>query len=145
MQTKRFAELTIRELHDILRLRSEVFVAEQGCAYADVDGRDAEPGTRHHWIERDGTIVAYARTLEEPGGAIRIGRVVTAATARRSGLAAELIRHLTTGLTGEVVLDAQSHLTGWYERAGYQVSGASFVEDGIPHVPMRRLGSKPSG
>lgn len=142
MHSRRFDELTARELHDILRLRSQVFVAEQGCAYADVDGRDPEPGTRHHWIERDGAVLAYARTLTEPDGAIRIGRVATAAPARRAGLAAALVRELTAELPGEVVLDAQSHLVGWYERVGYEVAGEGFVEDGIPHVPMRRVVSR---
>jgi ElaA protein len=36
------------------------------------------------------------------------------------------------------VLDAQTHLTGWYGRFGFTVAGAGFVEDGIPHTPMRR-------
>ena len=36
------------------------------------------------------------------------------------------------------VLDAQSYLAHWYARFGYEASGPEFVEDGIPHVPMRR-------
>jgi ElaA protein len=36
------------------------------------------------------------------------------------------------------VLDAQSPLAGWYATFGYEQSGDEFVEDGIPHVPMRR-------
>ena len=39
--------------------------------------------------------------------------------------------------TGPVVLDAQSHLEEWYARFGFGRDGAEFVEDGIPHVPMR--------
>jgi len=35
-------------------------------------------------------------------------------------------------------LDAQSYLAHWYTRFGYEASGPEFVEDGIPHVPMRR-------
>lgn len=138
MQSKRFDELTTVELHDILRLRCDVFVVEQACIYPDVDGRDTEPGTRHHWIEHDGELVAYGRTLLEADGSTRIGRVVTARTARKQGLAAALVRELTAALEGEVVLDAQSHLVRWYERMGYEVTGEAFVDDGIPHVPMRR-------
>jgi hypothetical protein len=37
----------------------------------------------------------------------------------------------------DVVLDAQSYLQGWYEKFGFVRSGAEFIEDGIPHVPMR--------
>ncbi|GAA4747343.1 hypothetical protein GCM10023217_16580 [Gordonia alkaliphila] len=36
------------------------------------------------------------------------------------------------------VLDAQSHLVGMYARFGYRPDGPEFVEDGIPHTPMRR-------
>ncbi len=138
MESRRFAELTTRELHDLLRLRCDVFIVEQGCAYPDIDGRDTESGTQHHWIERNGAMMAYARTLRQPDGATRIGRVLTAPTVRRQGLAAVLMDELTEILPGDVVLDAQSHLTNWYERLGYEVAGDAFVEDGIPHVPMRR-------
>ena len=35
-------------------------------------------------------------------------------------------------------LEAQAHLTGFYSRFGYEVAGAGYLEDGIPHVPMKR-------
>ena len=35
-------------------------------------------------------------------------------------------------------IDAQSALTGWYRRFGFEVSGEPFDEDGIPHLPMTR-------
>lgn len=140
MQSRRFSELATTELHDILRLRCEVFVVEQSCAYADIDGRDVEPGTGHHWIEHDGEIVAYARTLAEADGSTRIGRVLTAPAARGHGHAGELMRALHQLVDGKVVLDAQSQLVDWYEHLGYETTGDEFVEDGIPHVPMRRGG-----
>jgi ElaA protein len=36
------------------------------------------------------------------------------------------------------VLDAQSPLAGWYESFGFSVTGPEFLDDGIPHLPMRR-------
>ena len=39
---------------------------------------------------------------------------------------------------GTVVLDAQSHHTSLYERHGFVVDGPEFLDDGIPHTPMRR-------
>ena len=137
--SKRFGELTTREFHDLVRLRLDVFVVEQACPYPELDGRDVEPGTLHHWtIGDDGATTCYARTLVD-GEAIRIGRVVTAAEARGRGLAALLLSHLIERFDGRVlVLDAQSHLAEWYGRFGFERAGAEFVEDGIPHVPMRR-------
>ena len=132
---KAFAELTTKELYDILRLRSEVFVVEQECAYLDPDGRDDEPGTRHVWV---GTPVdAYLRVLDD-GAARRIGRVVTRPSARSVGLAAQLMKHVLAHVASPWTLDAQSYLTAWYARFGFVQSGPEFVEDGIPHTPMRR-------
>ena len=37
-----------------------------------------------------------------------------------------------------VVMDAQSALRAWYERFGFEVTGSEFLDDGIPHLPMRR-------
>ena len=134
--SRAFSDLTATELHEALRLRSDVFVVEQQCAYPDVDGRDTEPETRHHWISLEGAVAVYARTLADPDGATRIGRVVTAPRFRGDGLAAQMVEYITGTTTDRIVLDAQSHLVGWYERLGFAVSGPEFVEDGIPHVPM---------
>lgn len=133
-----FDELTTRELHDLLRLRVDVFVVEQACAYHELDGRDVEEGTRHVWIAEDDLPIAYLRTLAEPDGATRIGRVVTAPAGRGRGLAARLVEHIGETVSGTIVLDAQSYLVDWYRGLGYEPCGDEFVEDGIPHVPMRR-------
>lgn len=135
--SRTFGELSVEELHDILALRSEVFVVEQECVYLDVDGRDTEPGTGHHWLERDGRISAYARTLAEPDGRTRIGRVVTHPDERGTGRARLLMEHLLTAIPGSLVLDAQTYLVRWYESLEFEVAGPEFDDDGIPHVPMR--------
>ncbi|GJM37374.1 MAG: ElaA protein [Acidimicrobiales bacterium] len=132
-----FAELTTTELHDLLRLRVDVFVVEQACAYPELDGRDAETTTRHIWSADDDGPTAYVRLLDD-GEARRIGRVATRADARGNGLAGELVDHVIVSSSGPWVLDAQSHLSEWYAGRGFVVSGPEYVEDGIPHVPMRR-------
>jgi ElaA protein len=133
----RFADLNASEFHDIVRLRVDVFVVEQACPYPELDGRDREPATRHIWVEELDRISAYVRVLDE-GDTRRIGRVVTAERARGAGLAGRLVDHAVTATDGPWVLDAQSQLRAWYEDRGFVVTGKEFVEDGIPHVPMRR-------
>ena len=136
-------ELPASALYGILRLRAEVFVVEQDCAYLDPDGRDLEPSTRHLWIEDGGTVVAALRVLQEEDGAASIGRVVTAPSHRSRGLAAQLLRTaLATTTARPVRINAQSHLARWYGGFGFEVSGEEFVEDGIPHVPMALLGGR---
>ena len=138
--TAAFDELDARTLYAILRLRAEVFVVEQSSAYLDPDGRDLEPETRHCWIPAGDGIGAYLRLVAEPGGERRIGRVATARPRRSHGYANELVRHALNLAGGAVVLDAQTHLVGWYETLGFTVDGPDFILDGIPHTPMRRDG-----
>jgi ElaA protein len=140
VHSARFADLDATTAYRLWALRSAVFVVEQDCPYLDLDGRDLEPTTRHLWVEQDGVPVAVLRLLFD-GDAVRIGRVATAPTARGRGLAAQLVG-AAIELAGEraVVLDAQSHLVDWYAALGFTPSGPGFVEDGIPHTPMRRPG-----
>ena len=79
------------------------------------------------------------RVLAEPDGSLRIGRVVTDPAHRGSRLAGRLLDLTLDGVTRTVVLDAQSHLTHIYERRGFTRDGEEFLDDGIPHTPMRRL------
>ncbi|MCW2495475.1 GNAT family N-acetyltransferase [Jatrophihabitans sp.] len=133
------AEIDPVTLYKILRLRSDVFVVEQECVYLDLDGRDLEPSARQVWAEEDDEVLAGLRLLVDADGSARIGRVVTAPSARGAGHAAALMqRALELSVGVPVVLEAQSHLAGWYARFGFEVSGPDYVEDGIPHTPMRR-------
>ncbi|MBU2662387.1 GNAT family N-acetyltransferase [Actinoplanes bogorensis] len=138
LRTATFRDLETTTLYAILRLRSDVFVVEQECVYADLDGRDDEPGTRHLWFTRDGEIRAYVRILDD-GDTLRIGRVVTAKSARGAGLAARLMDEALT-IVGDrpSVLDAQAYLVDFYAKFGYQQTGPEYIEDGIPHIPMAR-------
>jgi ElaA protein len=137
-----FEQLPVRLAYDAWRLRQEVFVLEQACLYADLDGRDAEPGTRHVLLSLEGELVGYARVLDD-GAEWRIGRVVLRRDARGRGLSDELVRAALADCAGRdagrpVVLDAQSPLAGWYAQHGFVVDGPEFLEDDIPHTPMRR-------
>jgi predicted GNAT family N-acyltransferase len=128
LRRARFAELTPFEVYGLCRLRVDVFVVEQACPYPELDGRDPEPGTVHLWLESDGEPASTIRVLDE-GATRAIGRVATA-------------RLMTEGIAlceeFPITLGAQAHLKGWYEQFGFRRSGPGYVEDGIPHVPMRR-------
>ncbi len=137
MQVAAFADLDVRTSYLLWKLRTDVFVVEQRCAYAELDGRDLEPDTRHVWVERDDAPVAYLRVLAEPDRSRRIGRVCVATHARGAGLAHRLMERALREVAGRrCVLDAQAHLAGWYARFGFAVTGPEFLDDGIPHVPM---------
>ena len=140
LRDETYVALDTRTLYALLKLRADVFVVEQACAYPDLDDLDHEPGTRHVWWDEGSGPLAYLRVLAQEDGSRRIGRVVTATTARRRGLAERLIRHVIdddTAIGVPVVLDAQAHLEEWYRRLGFETTGPVFIEDGIAHVPMQ--------
>ncbi len=138
LRQARFAELSPFEVYGRCRLRVDVFVVEQECPYPELDGRDLEPATVHLWLESGEEIAATIRVLDD-GASRAIGRVATAAGFRGQGLAARLMEE-GIRLCGDapITLGAQAHLESWYERFGFRRSGPGYVEDGIPHVPMRR-------
>lgn len=144
------ADLTPDQLYRVLKLRVDVFVVEQNCPYPELDGRDLEPGARHLWLEADGPpsaepaigapqALAYLRLLEEPGGGFRIGRVCTARAARGRGYSRRLMEAALVEVgRADCVLDAQTYVADFYASFGFEPQGAEFIEDGIPHVRMRR-------
>jgi ElaA protein len=138
LTTVPFDALDARTAYDVWRLRQAVFVVEQECPYPDLDGRDPEPGTRHVLMrDDDQVLIGYARVLDDRT-AWRIGRVVLTPAARGRGLAdALMVAALAVCPDRDVVLDAQSPLRGWYAGLGFVVDGDEFLEDGIPHTPMR--------
>ncbi len=132
----RFDDLTPLELHDVLRLRAEVFVVEQRCAFQDVDGRD--PGALHVLGREGGELVAYARIVETPSGP-QITRVVTSAAVRGTGRGHELMRACLERIGPRASwLNAQDRLRVFYASHGFEPRGDVFLEDDIPHVRMER-------
>ncbi|MGK0359536.1 MAG: ElaA protein [Bradymonadia bacterium] len=139
----RFSGLDAPALYRVVALREAVFVVEQNCAYLDCDGLDLQAWHLLGW--RGATLVAYLRVL--PPDLVypdkqAIGRVVVAPQARGTGLGADLMREgirRAEALGPEPIkISAQAYLEDWYGRLGFVTSGAGYLEDGIPHLPMIR-------
>lgn len=139
VRAARLTELDPVTLYALLRLRVDVFVVEQECAYPELDGVDVEPSTEHLWIEVDGAPVATLRTLVDGAGTHHLGRVATRVEHRGRGYAAALVQEALARIGPHPVqIAAQAHLEGWYERFGFHRDGEDYLEDGIPHLPMIR-------
>lgn len=141
---KKFEELTVTELYEILRLRTEVFVVEQDCVFQDMDNKDQHC---YHLLGRKGDpLAAYSRIV--PTGisyadAPSIGRVVTSPQARGEGLGRELMIQSINDLFrvyGEstIRIGAQLYLKKFYESLGFAQSSDIYDEDGIDHIEMTR-------
>lgn len=136
---KTFSELTIEELYELLRVRSEVFVVEQNCPYQDMDNDDQ--ASIHIWITVDSKIVALCRVC--PAGIhmneISIGRVVT--TERNKGYGKEImLLAIETAKeyfnAHQIDIEAQEYAREFYEKVGFRQSSDIFMLDGIPHIKM---------
>lgn len=142
---KHHSDLGKEQLYAVLKLRSDVFVVEQKCAYPDLDGQDLEGDTHHLMGWEDDQLMAYLRLLdpESQGGDVVIGRVITAPAGRGKGLGHAMMEQALKQAEKHwpqvpIFLSAQAHLQGYYGKYGFDVAGEEYLEDGIPHIGMRR-------
>ena len=140
---KAFNALTVDELYDLLRLRSEIFVVEQNCVYLDLDGKDKL--ALHLIGEYDGKTVAHAR-LFKPGISFdnaSIGRVVVDQNYRDKKWGHDLMRAAIAGIKDNynetaITIGAQLYLKKFYESHGFVQISEMYLEDDIPHIEMIR-------
>lgn len=140
-ELRAFDRLTAKELYEIMRLRSQVFVVEQQCIYLDADDKDQKAFHLMGW--RDDALIAYAR-LFAPGdyfGETAIGRIVTSQEVRKTGVGDDLVRESIEIAyrrygAGPIRIAAQSRLKEYYAAFGFEVADKEYIEDGIPHVEM---------
>lgn len=138
-----FSELNTKLLYEILALRAEVFVVNQGSAYLDPDGKDF---SAMHLIGREKeSLAAYTRVFfpTESEKAIVFGRVLTAPSARNKGygkqLMQELLSHCDTHFPGvRIQCSAQYYLKNFYNSFGFKEIGEIYDDVGVPHVKMTR-------
>lgn len=136
---KLFRELTVDELYELLRVRSEVFVVEQDCVYQDMDGDDQV--SVHLWLTEGDKVVALCRVC--PAGthmeAVSIGRVITTERGKGYGkrIMLEGIKVAQEHFNAKRIdIEAQEYARGFYEQVGFRQSSEPFILDGIPHIRM---------
>ena len=139
LSVKRFDELTLEELYEILALRASVFVAEQKCPYQDPDGLDRD--ALHVFLKEDNGIKAYLRVMDKGTESeyVSIGRVI--ATERRQGLGTWILNEGIKAArrrfgADSIYVEAQTYAKGLYAKLGFREISGEFLLDGIPHVKM---------
>jgi ElaA protein len=147
-QCKTFNELTNRQLYQILKLRSEVFVVEQNCVFLDMDN-EKDFMSYHLFATENDQLLAYSRLL--PSGLsfekASIGRVVTSPQARGRKLGVELLHKGIAKIyeiwgQQPIEIGAQLYLQKFYESFGFEQSSPVYLEDGIAHIEMIKPLSK---
>lgn len=140
--TKKFDVLSVVELYQILRLRSEIFVVEQNCVYQDLDNKDQK--AIHLFGEFEGKIIAYSRLFKAGDyfDCSSIGRVVVAANYRDKKFGHELIKQGIAEIRNHfneenITISAQLYLKKFYESHGFIQTSEMYLEDDIPHIEMK--------
>jgi|TARA_B100001741_G_C16418869_1_gene535201 ElaA protein len=139
---KKFLDLTTKELYEISRVRSEVFVVEQEILYNDFDRKDYKAIHLCGLIKEE--LVAYARVFDKgdyyennPG----FGRLAVVKKERGKGIGKELVKRSievckTNFSKQEIKISAQAYLEKFYIELGFERRGEGYMEDGIPHCAM---------
>ncbi|MGY8919121.1 MAG: GNAT family N-acetyltransferase [Flavobacteriales bacterium] len=141
INTYRYNELTTNQLYSILKLRAEVFVVEQNCAYQDLDNKDNK--ALHLIGEINNEIIAYTRIFKKGDYFTNssIGRVLVKKEFRKKELgkvimekSIEIIKKNTK--EEKIEISAQKYLTKFYKDLGFKKTGKEYLEDNIPHIKM---------
>jgi predicted GNAT family N-acyltransferase len=140
--TVRFASTT-QDRDLAYELRRLVFEVEQGVP-RPLD-RDAYDFNADHAVVFDegGACVGTGRAVRLDTRTCQIGRMATSPTQRGAGVGGAVLEALErmAELRGlrEVVVHSQLPAVGFYTRRGYVAEGETFLEEGVPHVKMRKV------
>ncbi|HUC12547.1 MAG TPA: GNAT family N-acetyltransferase, partial [Stellaceae bacterium] len=141
---RRFDDLTVSTLYELLRLRQQIFVVEQHSAYPDLDGLDKS--ALHLLLAAEGTLAGCLRLLPPADAAspARIGRVAVAARWRGNGLGRRLMADALSFCRDHhaeraIGLSAQLYLVPFYRSFGFGEIGTPYDDFGVPHIDMRLL------
>lgn len=138
---KKFNELNLEELYEILKIRSQVFVLEQECLYQDLDNKDKQ--SYHLYIREEQKVIAYCRILEKGVSykEISIGRVLVDENYRGKKIAKELLQNAINFVVNDlkeesIRISAQAYLIDFYKSLGFKTVSELYLEDNIPHIEM---------
>ena len=137
---KNFNELSLIELYEILKARSQIFIVERNMHCQDIDGVDLM--ARHYFIEENGKVLAYLRAfyVDDSKTAVRIGRVLS--ITHGVGLGTDIMRKAIADIKENmkcqnICLDSQKSAIGFYEKLGFKTVSDLFLEEGVLHVKMQ--------
>ncbi len=137
--SKVFPELSGREVYEILKSRSEVFLMEQNIVCLDADGKDYE--SLHCFFEDKNRIVAYLRAFSDGSDGVVIGRVLS--LSRKKGIGRKLMEESAEAIVKhfsakKITVHAQKQAVGFYEKMGFIPVSSEHVIEGIPHITMEK-------
>ena len=134
---------TYEELATAFQIRKEVFVKEQGVPIEDeFDQFDTLNGLCEHILVHYKDQPVGTGRIRFVDGVGKLERICILEPYRKFGLGKIIIQELEEiaeeqGVS-QVKLHGQTQAEGFYLKLGYQTSSDVFMEDGIPHIIMRK-------
>lgn len=134
---KKFLELTVDELYEIIKSRAEIFLLEQNIVCQDLD--DMDKNSIHCFFKDGNRVVAYLRAFLSDEATVTIGRVLTLEHGKGLGRLlmikslAEIKRRFRKK---RICLHAQKQAEGFYEKLGFNTVSDEYIEEGVVHVTM---------
>lgn len=137
---KNFGELSLTELYEILKARSQIFILEQNMHCQDMDGIDFE--ARHFFLEEKGKILAYLRAFytDDSRSVVKIGRVlsITHGVGLGTNIMKMAIADIKKNMKCQILsLNSQKSAIGFYEKLGFKTVSDEFLEEGVIHLKMQ--------
>ncbi|MFB1081342.1 GNAT family N-acetyltransferase [Jeotgalibacillus sp. JSM ZJ347] len=131
---------TDQELQDAFEVRKEVFVNEQRVP--EELELDAFDQTATHFVLYAEEQASGAGRFRIKDGKGKVERVCVMKTLRGQQAGVLLMTEIEkyaqdTGLPA-LILNAQTHALGFYEKLGYRVISDEFMDAGIPHFTMQK-------
>jgi len=140
---KKLQDMDPVELYEMLKLRADVFVIEQNCIYPDMDDKDFH--ALHVIGKKHNKVIACTRIF--PAGIYfdeaSIGRVVVKEEERQFKYGHLLMEKSLEAIDQHfgpqiIKISAQEYLLNFYKKHGFDPFGEGYLEDGIPHIGMKR-------
>ncbi len=134
---KSFSELSLVELYEIIKSRSEIFLLEQNIVCQDLD--DVDYSSVHCFFFDGKRVIAYLRAFAPDEDSVTIGRVLT--LEHRKGIGSELMKKSMEEIQKrfqckKISLHAQKQAVDFYKKLGFYITSDEFWEEGVIHVTM---------
>ena len=133
------------EIYDFLpkeakKIREEVFMAEQGFQQ---EFDETDESALHIVIFETDIPVATCRVyVSESENCYMVGRIAVEKMFRGKAYGAGILRAAENEIRkkgGKIVcLSAQERAMGFYEKQGYSACGDSYLDEGCPHIWMKK-------
>lgn len=135
---KKYNQLELTELEQILKLRQSIFILEQESFFEDIDGKDQE--AIHIFNKDNGKVWAYTRILVYEHHVI-LARVTVNKNKRGDGSGRMLLEFALEYLneefpTKDIHIVAMSYLRNFYKSFGFKTTSEVYYMDDDPHEDM---------